>query len=221
MATNIDKFVTPLEHDGIDHTGITGVNPAQVSSGERTLGTETALRSFSPADVKVMADIGSAKSTSTLHIDVVRQSTNTTGATTDLQTYTLPANTLASDGDTLEIEASGEFIGNAAGAIAIFSTISFGSALIGNALGIGTDPVTAWTTRVVISRRGASNQYSFFVSHLLLGGGIPKTMLAVPVTPTEALGSPIVIKVSGGISSTSYTGNYVHVDRFMVRSIPV
>ncbi|MGD9726407.1 MAG: hypothetical protein AB7L09_00350 [Nitrospira sp.] len=47
-------------HSAIDHTGITGVgdaNPTQVTSLERTAGTEPSLRSFSPLDVATMAGI--------------------------------------------------------------------------------------------------------------------------------------------------------------------
>ena len=52
-------LMTVAAHNVLDHTTEAGtnVNPAQVSPGERTAGSEGTLRSFSPFDVATMADI--------------------------------------------------------------------------------------------------------------------------------------------------------------------
>jgi len=44
-------------HGLTNHAGLLGINPGQVTSPERTAGSESALRSFSPNDVAVMAGI--------------------------------------------------------------------------------------------------------------------------------------------------------------------
>jgi len=57
IASNIDIIGGLIDHDKL--SGISAgaeVNPDQVSAAERTAGTETAERSFSPADVKSMVD---------------------------------------------------------------------------------------------------------------------------------------------------------------------
>ena len=45
-----------LERDSGSAWENVGTSPAQVSAGEKTAGTETALRTFSPDDVKDMID---------------------------------------------------------------------------------------------------------------------------------------------------------------------
>jgi len=64
----IDHTVSPFflldttAHDARDHSAVLNVNPTQVSSPEKTAGTEVALRSFSPDDVATMAGLhGGAK----------------------------------------------------------------------------------------------------------------------------------------------------------------
>ena len=59
----VDHTIGPLflldttSHSVLNHSTIPGINPAQVTVPERTAGTETALRSFAPADISAMAAI--------------------------------------------------------------------------------------------------------------------------------------------------------------------
>ena len=68
---SVDHTAAPLSllsianHATLDHSLLPGTNvgednPTQVSAGERTAGTEVALRSFSPEDVAIMAGIHGA-----------------------------------------------------------------------------------------------------------------------------------------------------------------
>ena len=99
--------VNPLdvtEHSTLDHSTVTGVgedNPTQVSGGERTAGSEAALRSFSPLDVATMAALHGAPD------DGVTESvTNAPGAGTNIS-RTIPGSTLDTNNASLAFEVWG------------------------------------------------------------------------------------------------------------------
>lgn len=106
----IDHTVAPLNlldepaHDALDHTGVPGVNdfdsamhsatnhagilgvgennPLQVTGPERTAGTETALRSYSPLDVATMAGVhGGSGIGKIVDYDYAENTGNPTGTT--------------------------------------------------------------------------------------------------------------------------------------------
>ena len=141
-------------------------NPAQVSAGERTAGTETALRSYSPADVASMAGThgggGGGGDDSRLNTQFNTLGT-TSGAPTQTHNYTLPADTIDVNNDILEIFASGDLVGgdpiNAeirVGGISLFSGV--------------VNPPGEWALLAQVIRTGSGNGEAVVTAHGLAIG---------------------------------------------------
>lgn len=124
---------------------------------------------------------------------------NVTTGEDDLMTYTLPANVLGTNGDSVEINTWGTFADNANvkdvrvyfGATPILFSIN-GSA------GGGT---TTWQVKVIITRTGAATQT---MQATLYGNSniIPQAVYINNVAPAETLSSAVVIKLTGEATAT-------------------
>jgi len=136
-----------------------------------------------------------AKVGGTIHEDFTPVSNSGTGET-DLMTYSVPANTLGTDNDYLEVEAFGEFTaptGNATvkmkfGATTIFNT---------SALAFTTG---AWRLRARIVRGGATSQLTITSFD---GDTALVTVTAQVAAPAETLSGAVTLKCTGQSGASS------------------
>jgi len=136
-----------------------------------------------------------AKVGGTIHEDFTPVSNSGTGET-DLMTYSVPANTLGTDNDYLEVEAFGEFTaptGNATvkmkfGATTIFNT---------SALAFTTG---AWRLRARIVRGGATSQLTITSFD---GDTTLVTVTAQVAAPAETLSGAVTLKCTGQSGASS------------------
>lgn len=112
---------------------------------------------------------------------------------TDLCSYTLPANTLAVDGQVLRITAWGTAANHSASREA---RVYFGAANVGFSSIAGSAAVINWQIIGVIVRLGAASQTTMFAGDNGQNS-ITVTRISTQTSPTEALNGPVVIKATG------------------------
>lgn len=117
------------------------------------------------------------------------------GAATPLFTYTVPASTLATNGDSLEFMASGTFDATAATDKQI--RVKFGATTILNTLSTTTGGIaTDWTLRGTVMRTGAATQKCECSIVYTRGADVP-TQTMDYVTAAETLSGTVDLKVTG------------------------
>ena len=201
-----------------------GLQPSQVTAPEKIAATELSTRSFSPVDVSDMSSTGSAGSgVRVLHIDAVRQTTTAVGASVDFQTFTLPGGTLSVDGDSVDIEISGQLVTSATSA-SVHVRTWFGATPIGGALAVGNIGSHFFIVRATVTRVNANLQYSGGIEGLGGSASAISQPIVFGITPhqsdpVENLANPVIIKARGDVNSG--TGGAVHVDRLIVKKVSV
>jgi len=136
-----------------------------------------------------------AKVGGTIHEDFTPVSNSGTGET-DLMTYSVPANTLGTDNDYLEVEAFGEFTAPTGNATV---KMKFGAATIFNtsALAFTTG---AWRLRARIVRGGATSQLTITSFD---GDTTLVTVTAQVAAPAETLSGAVTLKCTGQSGASS------------------
>jgi len=131
----------------------------------------------------------------TIHEDFTPVSNSGTGET-DLQTYSVPANTLGTDNDYLEVEAFGEFTaptGNATVKMKFGSTTIFDTSALAFTSG-------AWRLRARIVRGGATSQLTITSFD---GDTALVTVTAQVAAPAETLSGAVTLKCTGQSGASS------------------
>jgi hypothetical protein len=133
----------------------------------------------------------------------------TTAAETDLMTYSLPAGTLAVNGQIARINMSGQGASSHSKTVKIY----FGSAVLFT-IGPSTT-LTYWTVQVDVIRTGAATQVAQVNYHLSNSGGFAVAATA----PAETLSGAITIKATGTSTSSSVT-NEIMQNTLIVEILP-
>lgn len=145
----------------------------------------------------------------TIHENLTPVSNSGTGET-NLMSYSLPANTLGTDNDYLELEAWGEFT-----AAASNKTVKmyFGSTVIFNttALAFGA---SAWRIKATVVRGSSTTQVAISI---FSGNTTLVTTTAQVTSPAETLSGAVTIKCTGQSSAAS---DEVFQEGFIVRWNP-
>jgi len=136
-----------------------------------------------------------AKVGGTIHEDFTPISNSGTGET-DLMTYSVPANTLGTDNDYLEVEAFGEFTaptGNATVKMKFGATTIFDTTALAFTSG-------AWRLRARIVRGGATSQLTITSFD---GDTALVTVTAQVAAPAETLSGAVTLKCTGQSGASS------------------
>jgi len=136
-----------------------------------------------------------AKVGGTIHEDFTPVSNSGTGET-DLMTYSVPANTLGTDNDYLEVEAFGEFTaptGNATVKMKFGATTIFNTSALAFTSG-------AWRLRARIVRGGATSQLTITSFD---GDTTLVTVTAQVAAPAETLSGAVTLKCTGQSGASS------------------
>ena len=138
------------------------------------------------------------------------EATATATGNTDLQSYTMPADTLGTNDDTLEIKLTGSLTANGGEEATV--TLMFGSTQLGlvNHAGTGTANFIITAT---VSRR--SNTVQAATAHALFSTSLSQVFGAAP---GETLSGSVVIKVVGNVTLTG-GGRQVLVDQLVITRI--
>ena len=123
-----------------------------------------------------------------------------TTATVDLQTYSLPAGTLAADGDTLEIFASGTAVSTSNNRQ---PRLVFGATSLG--VNFTTTSQIAWQFQAQVVRVNATNQIFDAIQTFGTSAGIVANAI-LRAKPTETLSGAITIKTTGAIVVATLNG---------------
>jgi hypothetical protein len=135
---------------------------------------------------------------------------------TDLQSYTLPAATLSSDGQSVRLRASGTL---AATSRSRAVRLYFGGTQICNVGPTTNSGLVSWLMDVIVHRTGAATQLATgwtgnnFINATTVTNGV------VRATPAETLSGDVLIKVTGQ-SGGSAIANDVTCDQFLVEVLP-
>lgn len=150
-----------------------------------------------------------AKVGGTIHEDVTPVSNSGTGET-NLMTYSLPANTLGTDNDYLELEAWGEFtaaVSNKTVKMYFGGTVIFNTTAL--AFGAG-----AWRIKATVVRGSSTTQVTIAA---FSGNTTLVTTTAQVASPGETLSSAVTIKCTGQSSAAS---DEVFQEGFIVKWYP-
>jgi hypothetical protein len=130
--------------------------------------------------------------------------TTTSTSETDLQTYTLPANTVSSDGQRLRIKAGGTM---AATTRSRTPRIYFGAASTGIGTSLSTD--TYWLFEYDILRAGSASQIIDIKGLIGANNGAPAQTYERNVATSVDLTSSQVIKATGLVGGTPVANDIV------------
>jgi hypothetical protein len=122
---------------------------------------------------------------------------NNLAVETTLAQYTVPAATLATDGQYLRVQASGYLAANGATKTA---KLYFGGTSVGSSSAASG---SRWNLKALIIRKGATSQViaGFEVQYQAASPGLGGT--GAQPTPAATLASPVVVKVTGQGSASS------------------
>jgi hypothetical protein len=185
--TSVKHAFLSLKADGADTTRVrpTNWNADHIYAG----GAEGDVPSFDSASATKATWVKRRKVLSIITVAVG----NVGAGTDDMMTYTLPAATLGTDGQTLSIKLWGT---TAANANAKTVTLNFGATVL------TLNPTTAapnaqnWYAEIIITRTGAATQIGTgFCSF----GAVFQTVFSA--APTETLAGAVVIKGTGTATS--------------------
>ena len=128
------------------------------------------------------------KPSGVIHVNTTQ--TGTTAVTTEetLWTYTLPANTLSANGQSVRITIAAQ---SAANANAKSLRLYFGGTVIESRIG-GADNATAYRIQYTVTRVSATSQLSS--GWMMIAGGVDSGFIE---TPAETLTGNVIIKLTG------------------------
>lgn len=125
-----------------------------------------------------------------------------------LHSYSLPAGTLANDGQSIVIESGGQFAANANNKRV---RVKFGSTTVLDTTALAISAATDWTARSIITRTGAATQRALTVFTSSSSVMLSFTQYA---TPGETLTGAITISVNGeATSNNDVTATYTKIKK--------
>jgi hypothetical protein len=139
----------------------------------------------------------------------VTPASNTSTTETDLMTYTLPANALITDSDSIEIIAWGTTAANANNKTV---RLKFGSTYLLQSTTAAANGVS-WKFHAIVSKTGAATQTA--VAEMQSSATFTNTTTVT--APTETLSSTVIVKVTGQSGTAS---NDITQLGMIIRSIP-